>query len=151
MKPRNPTVVSEHRLQVALIDYLKIALRPELECRAIPNGEKRHIRVASRLKSEGVRRGTPDIFICLPGGKVAWLEMKAKKGVLSDDQKAFRDKVVALGHFWGMAKSVDEALSHLTDWDALKPAYRVQRTIFNTDHLETMKLKPAKEKADAQA
>ena len=35
-----------------------------------------------RLKDEGVRRGTPDIFICLPEGRIAWLEMKAKKGVL---------------------------------------------------------------------
>lgn len=115
---------SEHKLQVALIDYLAFALRPELECRAIPNGEKRHIRVAQRLKNEGVRRGTPDIFICLPEGRVAWLEMKAKKGVLSDDQKAFRDKVVALGHHFGVAKTIDEALEFLTSIDALKPAYQ---------------------------
>lgn len=115
---------SEHKLQVALIDYLAFALRPELECRAIPNGEKRHIRVASRLKDEGVRRGTPDIFICLPGGRIAWLEMKAKAGTLSLDQKAFRDKVLALGHFHGVARSIDEALAHLTAWDALKPAYQ---------------------------
>lgn len=115
---------SEHKLQVALIDYLALALRPELEVRAIPNGEKRHIRVASRLKDEGVRRGTPDIFICLPEGRIAWLEMKAHKGTLSPDQKAFRDKVLALGHHWGMARSIDEALEHLTKWDALKPAYQ---------------------------
>jgi hypothetical protein len=115
---------SEHKLQVALIDYLALALRPELECRAIPNGEKRHIRVAQRLKNEGVRRGTPDIFICLPGGRIAWLEMKAKAGSLSPDQKAFRDKVLALGHYWGMARTIDEALAHLTAWDALKPAYQ---------------------------
>lgn len=117
---------SEHRLQVALVDYLALALRPELECRAIPNGEKRHIRVAQRLKNEGVRRGTPDIFICLPEGRIAWLEMKAHKGVLSEDQKAFRDKVLALGHLHGVARSIEEALEHLTNWDALKPAY--QRT-----------------------
>lgn len=117
---------SEHKLQVALIDYLALALRPELECRAIPNGEKRHIRVAQRLKNEGVRRGTPDIFICLPEGRIAWLEMKAHRGVLSEEQKAFRDKVLALGHFYGVARSIDEALEHLTKWDALKPAY--QRT-----------------------
>jgi hypothetical protein len=136
---------SEHKLQVALIDYLAFALRPELECRAIPNGEKRHIRVAQRLKNEGVRRGTPDIFICLPEGRIAWLEMKAAKGRLSDDQEAFRDKVLKLGHHWGTAKSVDDALELLTKWDALKPAYRKQSALFTTDHLESIKLKPAKE------
>lgn len=115
---------SEHKLQVALIDYLAFALRPELECRAIPNGEKRHIRVAQRLKNEGVRRGTPDIFICLPAGRIAWLEMKAAKGSLSPDQKAFREKVLALGHHYAVAKSIDEALAFLTSVDALKPAYQ---------------------------
>lgn len=115
---------SEHRIQVALMDYLAIALRPELEARAIPNGEKRHIRVASRLKAEGVRRGTPDIFICLPDSRIAWLEMKAKGGTLTPEQKAFRDKVTALGHPFCCAKSIDEALAFLTTIDALKPAFR---------------------------
>lgn len=115
---------NEHDIQVALFDYLALALRPELEARAVPNGEKRHIRVASRLKAEGVRRGTPDIFICLPEGKVAWLEMKAAKGSLSPEQKAFREKVEALGHHYSVAKTVTEALEYLTRLDALKPAFR---------------------------
>lgn len=121
MKAATP---SEHRIQVALIDYLKLALRPELEARAVPNGEKRHIAVASRLKAEGVRRGTPDIFICLPSGKIAWLEMKAKGGSLSPEQKEFRDKVTALGHPYAVARTVEEAIEFLSGLDALKPAYR---------------------------
>jgi hypothetical protein len=135
----------EHRIQVALMDYLRLALRPELEVRAIPNGEKRHIRVASRLKAEGVRRGTPDIFVCLPQGRIGWLEMKAPKGVLSPEQKHFRDKVLALGHFWALARTVDQALEHLTEWDALRPAYRRAPAIFKTNHLETIQFKAAKE------
>lgn len=115
---------SEHKLQVALMDYLRFALRPELEVRAIPNGEKRHISVANRLKSEGVKRGSPDIFICLPAGKIAWLEMKAAKGSLSPEQKEFRDKVKNLDHHYAVAKTIDEALEYLTAIDALKPAYQ---------------------------
>ncbi len=117
---------SEHIIQRRLMDYLRIALRPELEARAVPNGEKRHISVANRLKAEGVKRGTPDIFICLPEGRIAWLEMKAAKGSLSPEQKAFREKVEALGHRYAVAKTVDEALTFLTEIDALKPAYRDQ-------------------------
>ena len=117
------TTPSEHKIQSALIEYLRLALRPELEARAVPNGEKRHISVANRLKSEGVRRGTPDIFICLPHGRIAWLEMKAAGGSLSPEQKAFRDKVQALGHFWGMARSIDEAIVHLRLWGALKSSH----------------------------
>ncbi len=115
---------SEHKIQTALCDYLALAARPELHWFAIPNGEKRHISVASRLKSEGVRRGSPDLVFLLPGGRVGWLEMKAGKGVLSDAQKAFRDKALALGHAWAVAKSIDEALEFLTSIDALKPAYQ---------------------------
>ncbi len=115
---------SEHKIQTALCDYLAFAARPELHWFAIPNGEKRHISVASRLKSEGVRRGSPDLVFLLPGGRVGWLEMKAGKGSLSDAQKAFRDKALALGHAWAVAKSIDEALEFLTSIDALKPAYQ---------------------------
>jgi hypothetical protein len=115
---------SEHKLQVALCDYLWLAARPELHWFAIPNGEKRHIRVAQRLKNEGVRRGTPDLCFLLPGGRVGWLEMKTKGGALSPDQKVFRDKATELGHAWAMAKTIDEALAFLTSIDALKPAYQ---------------------------
>lgn len=115
---------SEHQLQTALADYLMLAARPELHWFAIPNGEKRHIRVAQRLKNEGVRRGSPDLCFLLPGGKVGWLEMKASKGSLSEHQKSFRDKAQALGHAWAVAKNIDEALEFLTAIDALKPAYQ---------------------------
>lgn len=118
------TPPSEHKIQTALCDYLTLAARPELHWFAIPNGEKRHIRVAQRLKNEGVRRGSPDLCFMLPDGKVGWLEMKASKGVLSEHQKAFRDKALALGHAWAVAKNIDEALEFLTSIDALKPAYQ---------------------------
>lgn len=120
MKRSNP----EHKLQTALIDYLKIAGRPNLHWFAVPNGGHRHIAEASRLKAEGVRSGTPDLCFMLPDGKVAWLEMKAAKGSLGPAQKEFRDIAHRLGHQWGVAKSIDEALEFLTSIDALKPAYQ---------------------------
>lgn len=52
---------------------------------AVPNGEKRAISVAKRLKAEGVVAGVPDLFVpewCL------WVEMKrVKGGRLSPEQK----------------------------------------------------------------
>lgn len=120
MKPH----ASEHKIQVALMDYLSIAGRKDLHWFAIPNGEKRHIAVASRLKAEGVRRGSPDVVFLLEGGRVAWLEMKAAKGSLKPEQKEFRDKALALGHLWGVARNVDEAIVHLTEWGVLKSAYQ---------------------------
>jgi hypothetical protein len=106
------------------MDYLRIAGRRDLHWFAVPNGGHRHISEASRLKAEGVRSGTPDLCFMLEGGKVAWLEMKTAKGTLGPAQKAFRDLAQRLGHQWGMARSVDEAIVLLTQWGVLRSAYQ---------------------------
>jgi hypothetical protein len=116
---------SEHLIQVRLCDYLAYAKRPDVYFFAVPNQSNRHISNAARMKAEGVRSGISDLIFMLPAGRVAFLEMKKPGGSLSDTQKNFRDICLALGHTWGLAKSVDEALALLTEWDALKPAYRV--------------------------
>lgn len=145
---RQPT---EHKLQVALMDYLRIAGRPELHWFAVPNGGHRHIAEASRLKAEGVRSGTPDLCFMLPNGKVAWLEMKAAKGTLGPAQKEFRDIAGRLGHHWGLARSVDEAIVLLTGWGVLRSAYQRGTNFFSTSHLETIKLKQKEQSSGAQA
>jgi len=111
---------SEHQIQSRLIDQLAWALKPELEIRAIPNGGLRKKSVAIALKAEGVKSGTPDLVVCLPEGKVGWLEMKTQIGRLEKEQEAFRDKVLLLGHLWAMARSVREAMIVLTTWGAIR-------------------------------
>lgn len=120
------------------MDYLAIAGRRELFWFAIPNQSNRHIQNAAKMKAEGVRSGVPDLCFCLPDGRVAWLEMKTKVGRLSDTQKAFRDRVQSLGHLWAMARSVDDAIPHLTKWGVLKSAYKRGPNFFTTDHLATI-------------
>jgi hypothetical protein len=137
---------SEHKLQVALMDYLYVAGRKDIRWFAIPNGGFRGRNEASRLKAEGVRAGVPDLCFILPEGRSAWLEMKTKIGKLSSAQKDFRDALLALGHHWAMARSVDEAIPHLTAWGVLKSAYKRGPNFFSTDHLAIIQ-KPAKEKA----
>ena len=116
---------SEHTIQSRLIDHLRFALRPEIEIIAIPNGGKRPRRTAIMLKAEGLRPGATDLVLALPAGKAGWLEMKTDVGRLEDNQEDFRDRLLALGHLWAMARSVKEALIILTKWDALLPAFRV--------------------------
>lgn len=66
----------------------------------IPNGGKRNVREAARLKQEGVKAGVPDIH--LPIARYTylglWVEMKAPKGKLSGSQKRWKDKLEAYGH-----------------------------------------------------
>lgn len=142
---------SEHKIQVALMDYLAIAGRRDLHWFAIPNGGHRHIRQASKLKAEGVRRGTPDLCFMLPAGKVGWLEMKTVKGQLSPEQKRFRDIAQQLGHLWAMAKSVDDAIRVLTEWQVLRSAYRRTTSFFDTTHIETLKQSPKEIPSGTQA
>lgn len=115
----------EHKIQVALCDYLAFAAKPDIHYFAIPNQSNRHIANAARMKAEGVRAGSPDMCFLLPGGRVGWLEMKAPNGSLSPEQKLFRGRAQNLDHYWAMARSVDEALVALTQWGVLKKAYEV--------------------------
>ena len=81
MKTKSP---SEHQEQVGLVNWFRGRFEGVLIF-AIPNGEKRAITVAKRLKAEGVVRGIPDLFI--PEWNL-WVEMKrVQGGRLSPEQK----------------------------------------------------------------
>jgi hypothetical protein len=49
---------------------------------AIPNGGKRNVREAARMKRQGVKAGVSDVFVPIPTLKYhgLWIEMKAPKG-----------------------------------------------------------------------
>ena len=111
---------SESALQAQLSEFLDLSLRPGLRWSAIENGGKRHLLTAIRLKKNGVKAGTPDIFVMLPEGKIAWLELKIKGGALSPPQKAFRDDAKRLGHHWAVARTLDEAIAYLGPLGVLK-------------------------------
>jgi hypothetical protein len=115
---------TEHQFQSALCDLLDVQAKPDLIWFAIPSGGHRHIAVAKMLKAEGAKRGIPDLAFLLPKGKTAWLELKVKGGQLSPFQKAFRDRAQTLGHTWGIAKNMNEALVFLSWIDALKRPVR---------------------------
>ena len=68
-------------------EYMALAVKPELYWSAIPNGGKRNLSVAVKLKREGLKRGSPDLYVMLPDGKIAWLELKVKGGSLSIEQR----------------------------------------------------------------
>ena len=86
---------SEHNEQCAVIHWWRKWHHkfnvPEFMLFAIPNGGSRDIITGARLKAEGVRRGTPDLFLAVParGRHGLFIEMKYNKGRLSDEQTAF--------------------------------------------------------------
>lgn len=96
----------EESLQIAYVEWLDIQanLHPEKNLQFgfhCPNGEKRHIATARKLKRMGVRRGVPDIMFLSQGSyyienikyvfKGLVIEFKSPKGKLSADQKLWLD------------------------------------------------------------
>jgi hypothetical protein len=89
------TSPSEHSEQVGFVNWFN-AQYPRVLIFAIPNGEKRSITVAKRLKAEGVVRGIPDLFI--PEWRL-WVEMKRKTGGrLSTEQKSMINYLQNIGY-----------------------------------------------------
>lgn len=83
---------------------------------ATPNGGKRHIGTAIKLKAEGVKRGIPDVFLAIPsqGYHGLFIELKAPKGRVSPEQSDMLDLLRANGYVcrvcfgWDQAREVIE-------------------------------------------
>ena len=98
MKPLSKTIAApEHIEQVRLVNWLRDNFKePDYIIFAVPNGGKRGIKEAGRLKDEGVKSGVSDLII-LTHNKVRFLEMKKLNGKLSDKQKEFHENLDYLG------------------------------------------------------
>ena len=79
-------MTSEHNEQVIFVNWARVMAAngiTELALLfAIPNGGKRSIGVAKKLKSEGVLSGVPDLFlpVARKGKHGLFIEMKREKG-----------------------------------------------------------------------
>ena len=104
---------SEHQEQVGLITWFRHKFNGTLIF-AIPNGEKRSISVAKRLKAEGVVRGIPDLYV--PEWNL-WIEMKRiKGGSLSKEQKQMIEYLHSIGHTVIVAKGAADASRQVMDF-----------------------------------
>ena len=107
------TSPSEHSEQVGFINWFR-AKYPQVLIFAIPNGEKRAITVAKRLKAEGVVRGIPDLFI--PQFNL-WVEMKRiSGGRLSPEQKGMIQYLEGIGQKVIVGKGAADASRQILEF-----------------------------------
>ena len=101
----------EHLEQVAFINWFNgVEQFKDLIIFSIPNGGKRGIKTAIKLKKEGSKSGIADLQILLPNGKTVFVEMKKEKGgKLSNSQLEFIDKAQSLGHTVLIGNGCNEA------------------------------------------
>lgn len=73
----------------------------------IPNGGRRAISVAKKMKAEGVKPGVPDLYIPAWG---LWVEMKrVKGGRVSREQGAWIEYLEGIGHSVIIGKGASDA------------------------------------------
>lgn len=84
---------------------------------AIPNGGQRHIKVAAKLKAEGVKKGVPDLMIPVARSIAGiqyhgcFLEAKATKASKpTESQKAYIQALKEQGYFAIVAHGADELI-----------------------------------------
>lgn len=100
---------SEHMQQAALFCWANIMVRHNPDwffmldyMFAIPNGGKRGIVTASRLKAEGVKEGVPDTMLPFPSGQYHGLFIEMKRvdgGRVSPEQRTFMDYLISQNYF----------------------------------------------------
>ena len=95
--------MSESTEQQALFQWAEFAAKktPELKLMfAIPNGGKRNITTAARLKKEGVKSGVPDICLPVPCGEFhgLYIEMKIGKNKPSMNQLWLSEQLQGQGY-----------------------------------------------------
>lgn len=76
----------ERDLQIAVAAYLAVALKPPTIWTAFPAGGGGKVR-GGQLKAMGLKPGWPDILVIAPGPVVVAIELKAKVGRQSPEQK----------------------------------------------------------------
>ena len=106
--------MTEHDLQKLCIEWFDLQFsNTDIRIFAIPNGGKRNIVTAKKMKAEGVRSGVLDLFMPVPAGQYhgIFIEMKRPKtskqkaGTVSKDQK---DWIVYLTEQGYCCKVVDD-------------------------------------------
>jgi hypothetical protein len=112
----------EQPIHEGVVQLLRFTAAPGVVWYAVPNGEYRDVRTIGKLKAQGVRAGVADLAFVLPGGRAAFLEIKASDGRQSDTQLAFEADVAATGALYAVAKSIEQARALLAEWGAIRGA-----------------------------
>jgi hypothetical protein len=116
----------EDGIQAALIQYCNRKGGDYAKIFAIPNGGKRRLLEAVRLKKSGVRAGVSDLFLPVPknGFHGFFIELKTKKGEsgaksngkISDDQKDFLLQTQKKGYLSKVAHGFSEARTYIDEY-----------------------------------
>lgn len=98
--------MTELSLHKTVAQFLALALPDDAAWTTFPAGGGGHMR-GKILKGAGLKAGWPDIQV-IYRGRYFGIELKARKGVLSDKQKSAHLEILDAGGAVCTARSVDE-------------------------------------------
>ena len=104
----------ESQEQQALFQWAELNKKkyPELELLYhCPNGGRRNVIEAARLKREGVKAGVPDVFLPVArnGHHGLYLEMKSKGGRITDNQCYWIQSLMKQGYMVWICRDWENA------------------------------------------
>lgn len=103
----------EDRLQRSCIKYFDIKFsRYSKSLFAVPNGGKRSEIEAAIMVGLGVRKGVPDLFLCV-FKHIYVFELKAGKNTLAPAQRDYRDHMREHAHEWHEIRSLDQFMEEV--------------------------------------
>ena len=123
--------MSEHAEQVRLMTWARQweDEYPGLDLLfAIPNGGKRHVAVARKLKAEGVKAGVPDLFLPVPrhGYHGLFIELKYGKNRPTPHQWRWLEQLAHQGYktvvCWGFMDAKAVLIDYLGEGVACGPS-----------------------------
>lgn len=114
---------TEDDLQAVCVQWFGLQfprLRKLLCC--IPNGGKRNLREAARLKKAGVVAGAPDLVLFIPNGQYNTLciEMKAEDGKQTPNQKSWQELAEKHGNRYVVCRDFDDFRGIILNYLQLK-------------------------------
>lgn len=110
----------EHRIQCACVRWFFLQY-PRLHGRlfAVPNGGRRDVTTAAKLKAEGVVAGVADLILLKSNRDYGALliEMKTLKGRQRDSQKQWQNIVCSDGEYkYVVCRSIDDFKREVDDY-----------------------------------
>ena len=110
----------EQKLQVEVIEWLRLALIPPATVWFCPNGVNLPPWLAGLLQRMGLLAGVHDLHVIYPraNGNSGYgtLELKAGSNTADPEQEAFGLRMTACGHRWALCRSLSEVDAALRDW-----------------------------------
>lgn len=124
MSKRRPpnTQASEHAIQSAYFEWVRLVYPGCKLIYAVPNAAKRGPALASWMKAEGLTAGMPDINIDI--GRTGYhgmrIETKSFKGILTDEQKEAHEQLEKADYYVVVCRDtesmIEETKFYLRGW-----------------------------------